>query len=259
MIRRAAAVFLLAASLRAGSADDVKDVIRKAVSALRERNAPALWLLFDPKMPGYKDMRKDSEALLAVADANSTVDILKNEGDDRGRTLQLDWTMEITENQRGVSTTTRHAPVTCKLAFEGGEWKIVNFTPADFFAPTHAGQVWDLISGAAMALNSSNEDRPRNPAEFLGAFDPKMPGYADLVQNINGLTRLGPIECSVELLTNTGDDRSRTVEVDWSLQVVDQQTGISALSREQHMKFQTAWDGKHWRIAGLTPIDFFKP
>ena len=261
MMRRAAALLLFAVILRADPAEDVKDVIRKAVSALTERNAAALWLLFDPKMPGYAALRKDSQALLAVADASSTVDFLKNEGDDRARTLQLNWSMQINETQRGVSTTTRQAQVTCKLERKADAWKITSFTPADFFAPTRAGQVWDVISDAAIALNSPDRERPTpvDTAAFLSAFDPKMPGFPDLAENVTGLTRRGPIECAVELLTNQGTDQQRTVEVDWSLQVVDAQSSISVLNRDQHLTLKLDFQGKHWKIVGLSSVDFFKP
>jgi len=251
---------LLALTLRADSAQDGADVIRKAAAALRERNAAALWLLFDAKMPGYANFRKDSGSLVREAEIDSTVDFVKNEGDDRARSMELDWLMQITQTERVISTTARHQKVTCKLERKSDGWKIVSFTPADFFAPTHAAQVWDAISNAAIALNSQEDDRsPVNPSLFLAAFDPKMPDYQKLVEGISGLLRRGPIESSMELIRNEGDDHVRTVEVDWSMQVLNSDTSISIIRKDQRVKLQMEWQGKRWRITSLDPLAFFAP
>ena len=96
-----------------------------------------------------------------------------------------------------------------------------------------------------------------SPAAFLGAFDSKMPGYDRLVDGITALTRLGPVESSVELVKNEGDDYTRKVEADWSLQVLNKETGIYLLRKEQHIQFQLEWQGKHWRVTGVDPLTFF--
>jgi hypothetical protein len=259
-IRCVAALLLCVFILHADSKLDSEAVIRQAAAALTSRNAAALWLLFDPAMPGYANFRKESEALLRDVEVESNVDFTKNEGSDTARAMELDWRMQITQRQRAISTTQRHAAVKCQLVKKNGAWRIVSFTPADFFAPTHAEQVWDQLSEAAISLSPPADDRqPVSPSSFLATFDSKMPGYQQLVQDITALTLLGPIESSVELITNDGDDHARSVEVEWTLHVLNRDTSIGQLHRDQRLKLHLEWQGKHWRVTSIDHPEFFRP
>jgi hypothetical protein len=266
MTRRAwifAALPLCAAAFQASSADEVADVFRKAALALRDRKPAALWVLFDPKMPGYSRLRSDSGALLGAAEVRSNIEILRNDGGDRHRTIEADWRISILQNERTGSATERTAKVEARLEKNGANWTIVSFAPTGFFAPVHGGDAWDVISAAASAL-----DRPLNldetipetdPAMFLQAFDPAMPGYEKLRAGVIGLLRRGPVESSVELISNEGDDRVRTLEVDWTLQVLEDATGLSTLHKQQRVRIRMEHRGKRWRIVEISPLDFFAP
>jgi hypothetical protein len=241
----------------ADSAQDVKDFFRKAEDALASRKAASLWLLFDPAMPGYKQLRANSDALLHDAEVEATLGIVKDEGDERSRSVELDWRMEIVQEEGHTSATHRKADVKCRLERRDGAWRIVAFAPLDVFAPVHAGDAWDDLVAAVSLLSRPADDSPANPASFLRSVDPAMPGFEKLRAGITGLVRRGDVESTLDLISNEGDDRVRTLEVDWLLQVSDDATGIGGIRKEKHIQVRMTLQGKHWRIASLDPLDFF--
>ena len=256
---RLGAFLLAAALLHAGAAEEAQDAIRKAADALRDQKAGAFWAAFDPAMPGYNALQSTSSALLHQGPAESIIEIKTNEGDDHARTFALDWRMTITQSEGSSATTTRHQTVTCKLERRDGGWKIVQFAPLDLFQPSHAGEAWDVVSGAAAALADPPDDSPVSPAGFLRAFDPKMPDYEKLREGLAALAARGAIEPVVELIGNEGDDRVRHVEVDWTLRVVGVQSGIQQVGRQRHVKLRLEWEGNRWRITSVDPLAFFAP
>ncbi len=84
-------------------------------------------------MPGYAKLRDLVNALLAQGDVGSSIEILRQSGDDRRRDLDLDWILEFTRND--LPTEHRHASLKCALEREGKSWKIVSLDPIDFFRP----------------------------------------------------------------------------------------------------------------------------
>lgn len=246
------------AAAPADSAAVAEDTIGKAAEALRDRKPAALWLLFDRSMPGYARLRQESDALLQAAQVESTVHILKNEGDDRARNLQLDWQMEIVQQEDVPSTTRRQATVKCRLEPRDGAWRIVSFEPAGFFAPTHAAEAWRAVTDAAAALVRRSDYVPADPTWFLSLFDRKMPGYQEFANGITALLRRGDVNSSIALVSNEGGDQRRTLEVDWELDVVDVGTKTEVIDRRQQVKLQMEWQGKGWRVVAVDPLAFFQ-
>jgi hypothetical protein len=246
-----------AGGLQADSAKDAAAVFDKAADALESRKPAALWLLFDPAMPGYAHLRAETSDLLQVATVESTIDIVKNEGDDSSRTMEVDWQMEIEQQERGVSSTKRHAVVKCRLERHDGPWRIASFAPADLFAPTHAEEAWEDVASAVSALSRPQSRQPTDPTWFLSLFDGKMPGYETLRDGITTLLRRGDVESSIELVHNEGDDGTRNLEVDWRLQVLDDATGIAAIQKQQNVKLKMERQGKHWKVTAVDPLEFF--
>ena len=74
-----------------------------------------------------------------------------------------------------------------------------------------AADVLNVFAAAAEGL--INDD----PASFLDSFDRDMPGYAVLQDNIKGLLAAYDVGATIEEITDEGDDRKRTVELDWLL------------------------------------------
>ena len=140
MTRRALLVAAWAVRLRADSADDVWNLVASMASALVNGNASEFMSYFDPAMPSFDELRTDVTALVGEFVAQSSIDPLKNEGDDRSRTLELDWRLTLVDQQNDAAATHRERNVTCRLVKKGRKWLITAFEPAGLFAPPAADQ-----------------------------------------------------------------------------------------------------------------------
>jgi murein L,D-transpeptidase YcbB/YkuD len=116
-----------------------------------------------------------------------------------------------------------------------------------------AQEVVDLIADLAASLSAGNVTL------FLQAFDPKMPGYAKLRENVTGLIGQGDVQSLIDPLEDEGDERRRVAQFDWTLLMHRGQEATSFARREQVLKFSVEKRGGKWRIVGLEPIEFFAP
>ncbi len=93
----------------------------------------------------------------------------------------------------------------------------------------------------------------RDAGAFLDPFDPRMPGFAVLQDEIRELTAAAQeIGSTIDVITDEGGDRERSLELDWLL-TIDQSD-----PRRQVMKCQLEKQGRHWRITRLEPVEFFR-
>src|ERR1035438_6581706 len=102
MTRRTLLALPLAMRLRADSARDVWDLLGEAAHELGEGNATAFMDCFDPKMPGYEELRADVAALVVEAaprspreGVSSSIELVTDQGDDQTRSLEVDWILDI--------------------------------------------------------------------------------------------------------------------------------------------------------------------
>lgn len=86
-------------------------------------------------MPGYDNLSASVKALLGQAEVTSSLDVLRDEGDDQHRTVELDWYMELKSKQPNGPLERRRKTVRCKVDRQGKNWRIVSFDPPDVFAP----------------------------------------------------------------------------------------------------------------------------
>ena len=116
-----------------------------------------------------------------------------------------------------------------------------------------AADVLNVFTSAAEGL--INDD----PASFLDSFDSNMPGYAALQDNVKGLLAAYNVGATIEEITNEGDDRKRTIEMDWLLILAQKgATNSPQQTRRRGVKCTVERRGKQWKITALEPIDFFK-
>src|SRR5215471_1301196 len=111
-------------------------------------------------------------------------------------------------------------------------------------------EVMDLFTDLAASLSANDAQG------FLAPFDPNMPGYAKLRDEIAGLTRAGEIQSSVEVVKNEGDATHRTVEVDWRLRVRHNVSATASTPREQHLVFKLEKRGRKWKILSLDHLEY---
>jgi hypothetical protein len=116
-----------------------------------------------------------------------------------------------------------------------------------------ASDVWELLTQAAASLSGGNE------TEFLEAFDRSMPGYQMLASDVSGLLGEYEVQSSIELLSEEGSGSTQTVELDWYLELVEQQDETNVTRRRDRVTCRLKKTGKKWKIVALEPIAFFAP
>jgi hypothetical protein len=116
-----------------------------------------------------------------------------------------------------------------------------------------AQETWDVITAMAAALSRSSD------GEFMAACDPSLPGYEDLRTNVHALVAAVDMESGIDPVSNTGDDRARDVEADWTLQLVDRSGFGRVTRRRQNVKFRFEIRGRKWKVVKLEPASFFAP
>jgi hypothetical protein len=248
----------LAGVLRADS-----DLVAKAARALSNGNTAVFLNAFDPAMPGFAKLKSRLEA------TGYSVQVLDMQllGDSESAgvdTLEMKWQVRLIEREGTPANTDRSAKVTCRVAERQGSPRIVAFEPLDLFTPPDVSGAWDRVAAAAGSLAAARPGaaEPRTEgrmAAFLAAFDPAMPAYEELRNDVTGLLSSGNVDSSLELLTNDGDDRHRTLTVDWRLRLVDPNTEIAVLQRHQTVTCQVERRKRHWLITSFEPLAFLAP
>ena len=211
------ALLLLAAGpLLAG---EPSDAVQRAAAALGDGDIKKFAAAFDPSATGLAQMRAQAAQLVGQADAQSNIEFRGESGDNRVRTLPMDWELRITDKAT-QAVTRRQARVTCRVELRGGEWRILSLEPRDFFRPPHVEGAWNVLESAAAALSNGSA------AGFLAYFAKSMPGYEKVENGVVAMVAEGEVRSSIDLLSNQGTDTSRTIEVDWALSIVSEDTQI---------------------------------
>ena len=109
--------------------------------------------------------------------------------------------------------------------------------------------VVQFLRGTANALAAAHE---MGPGEFLGQFDRDMPHYAALREYVEGLAARAEVGSAIEIVTESGDDRRRVMELDWVLEIQGQ------APRRRVLKCTIERRGRKWKFTSLEPVDFFK-
>ena len=140
MTRRSLLILALAGSLPAGAEQQVWDLFTALAADLSAGDAVEFMKYFDPAMPDREKLRAFVAGLMNEGDLQSSIAIRSDEGDDRARTVELDWLLEIVEREDAAGLTRRHEIVKCRLVKNGKNWRIAAFDPIALFAPPTAGE-----------------------------------------------------------------------------------------------------------------------
>jgi hypothetical protein len=114
-------------------------------------------------------------------------------------------------------------------------------------------EIFDLFTRLATALSAGNA------VGFLEPFDREMPEYARLETNILALTAQAELLCSIEVIGEGGDQKGRTIELDWLLQIRSLQESGPVERRRERVRCRAEQRGKRWKITALEPVRFFEP
>jgi hypothetical protein len=135
MTRRLLLSLPLAACLRADSEQEVADLLTSAVSGLSAGKPEEFLEAFDPAMPEYARLRDAVVGLASQAELSCSLGVLRNEGDDAARTVELDWILHIAHKDDAAGSVRRQRTVKCQVRKAGRKWRIVAFEPLELFAP----------------------------------------------------------------------------------------------------------------------------
>ena len=118
--------------------------------------------------------------------------------------------------------------------------------------------VIDFFRSVAATLADADRDagnmklRPRRATEFLEHFDKAMPGYAEFADQIENMVGAGEVSTNIDFINTDGNDRKRTLDLDWLLQCEGQRPRRAVIQCTIEKR------GKKWKITSIAPIEFFK-
>jgi hypothetical protein len=119
---------------------DVLDLFASMTSKLSDDNAAGFMDGFDKSMPDYGKLREWIAGLIAQAEVSSTIESIKDEGDETKRSVDLDWTMQIRSREASGPLVERQQTVHAELVKQKKRWRIVSIAPLDFFEPAKFSQ-----------------------------------------------------------------------------------------------------------------------
>src|SRR5437899_792684 len=132
-IARRAFLAALAAPLFADTHQEIIDLFTTMASALSEGNGLAFLDHVDQAMADYGKLEKYILALAAQNEVMSSIDVLKEEGDDHTRTAELDWFLQIRSREQSGPLDRRRQIVKCRLERRKKKWKVMAIEPISFF------------------------------------------------------------------------------------------------------------------------------
>ena len=238
-----------------------ENLVANATQALAERRAAGFLEAFE--RPLADKLRKPVEALAAGYDIQPALEFLSAAAADRGVSLRIDWKLELTAREGQRSLTHRERQVGCRVERRGDALRIVSFDESGgatgLFAPPNVDGAWDLLQSAARELGQPGfQAGPAAAAAgFIACFDSRMKGYEALRGGAEALAAQGEVDSTIGLESDEGTDSARTIEADWTLEVVNGETRIRILQREAQLTFKMERRGRGWAIVSAAPLDFF--
>jgi len=103
-------------------------------AGLSEDNSEAFLARMEKTTPEYEKLKVEIPALLSQAELTSSVTILKDEGDDSKRLVELDWFLEIRGKTADGPVVRRRDVIHCTVEKRGKRWWVVSLKPVEFFA-----------------------------------------------------------------------------------------------------------------------------
>jgi hypothetical protein len=132
---RRAFLMALAAPLLAEGRQEIMNLLTAMASALSEGDGMAFLDYVDHSMRDYEKLARNILALTAQNEVASSIDLLKEDGDEHSRSAELDWFLQIRSREQTGPLERRRQTVKCGLERGKKKWKIVSLEPVSFFAP----------------------------------------------------------------------------------------------------------------------------
>jgi hypothetical protein len=127
--RSLAAVFLLTAALSAQPNKAIYRQVTHVATALTAGNAADAMTMFDKTFRDYDRLHDYFSALTNAYQLVNEIEVTGEQIADSEATVRVHWVMTLSDSQ------TRSEDVTVKLNLRESKWRIVDFSPVEFFNP----------------------------------------------------------------------------------------------------------------------------
>jgi len=135
MLRPALLVIPLALAFAADPAREASSVITELAASLTAGNLELFLEPFDRGMPNYATLSANVAALMRQGQTQSYIEVVKNEGDDKTRTIEADWELRIQRDTDATASTGRESHIFVRMEKQGKRWRIMAFSPVGFLEP----------------------------------------------------------------------------------------------------------------------------
>ncbi len=115
--------------------DDLVELFAAMSAALSTLNPDGFLTHIDKNSPDRDHLANSIPALLSQGDVSSSIEFVKDEGDDAKRTVQLDWYLEIKAATAVGPLIQRRQIVTCQLEKHKNKWLVEKLSPLSLFDP----------------------------------------------------------------------------------------------------------------------------
>lgn len=130
--------FLLGASathLRADARQEIHDLLANMATDLANGLARPFVKNFSPSMPGFAELSKNVDALLATADVSASVEVREVDASAARVVAQVDWYLECKAKRDITELRQRREILRMEFQKSGKRWQIVTLSPSNFFRP----------------------------------------------------------------------------------------------------------------------------
>jgi hypothetical protein len=125
--------FMMALSIYADRADDIRAQVSYIGTALSSGNATDAMTPFDKSFPNYQKLSNYFQGLTAFQIANE-IDFIEEDDSETDAKLTVNWILTLTDLATDA-TERRTGEINIRLAWKNGKWKIVDFAPIVLFDP----------------------------------------------------------------------------------------------------------------------------
>jgi hypothetical protein len=95
--------------------------------------ASAFLKRFDRAMPGYEELRRDVEALVASADISASIEVRETKIENDRAQLEADWYLQVKLKRDLLKVRQKRELVRLNLRRNGKRWLVESLAPPDFF------------------------------------------------------------------------------------------------------------------------------
>jgi hypothetical protein len=244
---RTIALNLLFGAAIAFAADPAAEQIQTLADALSAGEPARALDVFDPKMPGFDQLKSRLDALANLPDTTAEIRIESRSESSFVTHFELRLNPE-----RNAPMLIRTERVSIAMARVGDEWRIVRFEPLRIFDPpeTHP---FARIAGLASALSESDG---YNAARF---FDSAMPDRAAIAADIDALVSQNDVLCAIDVIADHQTGDIHDLDTDWYLELKSKADAGSIQRRRDRVRVRMELKSGEWRITAISPESVLSP